>query len=696
MKRSGRLVALSVLLGALVYAALSLVSISAAPEGFASWQDYIGALGEQNGTEALPAFYAAQAALGRPGLWLMGLTALSAILTGIIAAYRATTRMRSTMAEDHILSKRFSGTSFCILFSMSLSILVSFLGRSALEWFVELTTFGAIVGFGYTSASAWRIARREGDRPVQRTGLAGTVITAAFAVVQLIPRLTAIETMGAQSYLVLALWCLLGFVFYWRTMAHGDLRAYRGAATSSAVLFSLLLYSALMWFTARLLAGAETQAQRDGITAGCVLLVALVFLGLAVILYIQNLLRRRQEALEREMIHAEEESRAKSRFLFNMSHDIRTPMNAIMGFTHLARQPGATLEEKDRCLAKIESSGGQLLGIIGDVLDMSRIESGRLELFPAPMDLREAMEEQRDLFAAQMEQKDLGFSLETEALRDPWVLCDKNRLHRALLNLIGNAFKFTPEGGRVEVRLRQTGGDGTTGEYLLTVRDNGIGMNPDFLAKVFTPFERERTSTVSGIQGTGLGLSITKSIIDQMGGTVEVSSRPGEGSEFRVALSLPVAAPQVSPAAEAAEPFDLRRLRLLLVEDNELNREIAQTVLEQQGAAVETAENGQVAVDMVCSAEPGWYDAVLMDIQMPVMDGYAAARAIRTLADPALAGIPIIAMTANAFQEDVQNALEAGMQAHLAKPLDMEKLLETLKTTITQGNGGYEDGTDFS
>ena len=686
VNRSKRIIALSILLGGLIYTAMSLVSVTSVPAGYGSWQAYIRDLDELSGVATVPTFFAARSVMGGAGLILMGVIALAAILTGIIGAYRATTRVLSTMAEDHILSQRFSSTAFCIVFIMGISILISFLGRNALEWFVDLTTFGAIVGFGYTSASSYRIARAENNRRILVTSVLGTGITAAFAVVQLIPIITDLETMGAESFLMLALWCLLGFVFYWKTMSRSELADYGGVSVSSTVLFSLLLYSVLMWFILKLLKAVGQEANRSVIVNNGVLLVLLIFVGLLVMLYVQNLLRARHALLEREKIHAEEKSRAKSQFLFNMSHDIRTPMNAIIGFTNLARREGATLEEKDEYLEKIERSGQQLLGIINDVLDMSRIESGKMELIPVPTDLAAALDELRDVFDAQMKQKEIRFTVDSSGLEDRWVLCDRNRFNRVLLNLLSNACKFTPRNGSVSVSLRQTGRDGETGTYALRVKDSGIGIGDAFVEHLFTPFERERTSTVSGIQGTGIGLSITKAIVDLMEGTIRVETAPGEGTEFIIGLSFPVAEGPAEAAPEPeAEPLDLGAIRLLLAEDNEINREIATMILTDAGITVETAENGQEAVERVRSSLPGTFDAVLMDIQMPVMDGYTAARAIRALEDPALAEIPIIAMTANAFREDELAAKEAGMQAHIAKPLDVDRMMKTMTEVIRAG-----------
>ncbi|MBR3400822.1 MAG: amino acid permease [Parasporobacterium sp.] len=684
--KSKRLIVLSIIAAAFAYVSMALVSVAAVPDGFSSWQEYIAGLGALKGVAAVPTFHAAKAIMGPVGLAIMTATAVAAILTGIIGGYRATTRVLSTMAEDRILSEKFSKTSYSILFIMVISILISFLGRNTLSWFVDLTSFGAIVGFGYTSAATWKTARTEGNKARVATGLIGTVISAAFVLVQLIPRLTAMDAMGSEAFLLLALWCLLGFIFYWRTVNHGTMTEYSGMSVSGIVLFTLVIYSSTMWFIKSLLAKDTAEEMKKTLIWGGALLLVIIFIGLMIMLYVQNLVRKKHEATERERIHAVERSLAKSQFLFNMSHDIRTPMNAIIGYTELAMKEPTTPQMREY-LGKIDLSSKHLLSLINDILEMSRIESGAVELQPAPMDLYEVFDSVRDLFSEQMKQKDLAFSVHVSQVQNRYVWCDRNNLTRVLLNLISNAFKFTPSKGIINVSLWETGGgENGYGSYEIRVQDTGIGMSSEFAEKMFNAFERERTSTDSGTQGTGLGLSITKSIVDMMGGTIEVLTAPGSGTQmilrlkFRLAEESEVPKPQVEDDPD--KEVDFSRKRVLLVEDNEINMEIACMILAQMGLQVETAQNGQIAVDMIAASEPGYYSAVLMDIQMPVMDGYTAARTIRKLDNKALADIPILAMTANAFQEDVQAAMDAGMQGHIAKPVDVAKLKEMLQHVI--------------
>ena len=693
VRKSRSILLSSIVAATFAYVIMTSVSVSAVPDGFSSWQAYIEGLDGLRGLASVPTFFAARSIMGNAGLVIMTITAVAAILTGIIGGFRATTRVLATMAEDRILSEKFQKTTYSIVFILVLAILLSLLGRNTLVWFVDLTSFGAIIGFGYCSAAAYKLAKAEGKRKTTVTGLIGAVISVIFLIVQLVPRVAALDAMASEAFLLLALWCLLGFVFYWRTVTKSSLTEYSGMSTSGIALFALLVYSALLWFVKRI-AAADTIGQVNQMLVwDVIILMVIIFVGLTVMLYIQSIVRKKHEAMEREKIHAVESSLAKSRFLFNMSHDIRTPMNAIIGYTNLARKEKDITKTRDY-LDKIESSSQHLLALINDILEMSRIESGTIELEFLPIDLRGVFDGIRDLFSEQMKQKKLDFQVHTGQVQNQYVWCDRKNLNRVLLNILSNAYKFTPEGGHITTSLFEAGsGENGYGSYEIRVQDSGIGMSREFADKIFTAFERERTSTVSGVEGTGLGMSITKSIVDMMGGTIEVITSPGSGTTIVIRLKLKIAeekdvtkdqqeATDRTEAEPADTAVDFTGRRLLLVEDNMINMEIANMILQEAGFTVETAENGKIAVDKVSSSEPGYYDAVLMDIQMPVMDGYEATREIRALHNKDLANIPILAMTANAFKEDELAALEAGMQAHIAKPVDVEQLMKTLASVL--------------
>ncbi len=527
----------------------------------------------------------------------------------------------------------------------------------------------------------------------------------------------------------------------------------------------------------------------------------------------------KKSLLESALMQANRASKAKSIFLSNMSHDIRTPMNAIVGFTTLAINHIDHREQVEEYLKKIMTSGNHLLSLINDVLDMSRIESGKMHLEEKACSLPEILHGLQNIVQGDVNAKQLEFDVDTVDVFDEEIFCDKLRLNQVLLNLLSNAIKYTPTGGMVTFRIQEKpSAQAGYANYEFQIKDNGIGMSEEFVARIFEPFERERNSTISGIQGTGLGMAITKNIVDLMNGTIEVTSKQNVGTQCKVCMTFrlnaearkPVAlsefkncralvvdddfntcdsvsymlqqigmraewtlsgkeavlrtrqalmrkddydvyiidwllpdvngvevvrrirretgdnvpviimtaydwsdiedeARQAGVSAFCSKPLFLSELRsclsslvhrpdcggkkdkkadkahterILLAEDNVLNQEIAVELLSEEGFTVEVADNGQIAVDMLKASQPGHYQLVLMDVQMPVLDGYGAARAIRALENEDLASIPIFAMTANAFEEDKQEALRNGMNGHIAKPIDVKKLIETLDSVL--------------
>ena len=374
---------------------------------------------------------------------------------------------------------------------------------------------------------------------------------------------------------------------------------------------------------------------------------------------------------------------AKREFLFNMSHDIRTPMNAIIGFTALAQTHIDDRGQVEDYLKKISVSSQHLLSLINDVLDMSRIESGKVTLEAKPVHLPELVHELRDIVQAVVSKKDLSLTLDTVGVENEDVIADPLRLEQILINVLANAVKFTPDGGQISLWIVQkdTAPAGYA-DFEFHIKDNGIGMSEEFQKHIFEQFARERTSTVSKIQGTGLGMAITKSLVDMMGGRITVKSEQGKGSEFTISLRFPIGEAKTGQTPPAAKASAFTGKKLLVVEDNELNLEIASTLLKEAGFEVDTAENGKIAVEKVEAASADRYDLILMDIQMPEMDGYEATRRIRALPDAKKAALPIVAMTANAFEDDRKNALHAGMNGHIAKPLDIQKLFQVLSELL--------------
>ena len=389
-------------------------------------------------------------------------------------------------------------------------------------------------------------------------------------------------------------------------------------------------------------------------------------------------------AVEAALEVAEKASKAKTDFLSNMSHDIRTPMNAIIGITTLMKNELHQPEKLAEHLGKLETSGRLLLGIINDILDMSRIESGKTTLNIEKTNLPQQVSQLDSIIRQQASQRRQTFTVENHVQHEN-VLADPNRLNQVLMNILSNAVKYTPQGGHIRLDVEELTHTEHYAKYRFVVQDDGIGMSAVYQKTLFDPFTREEKSGTNRVQGTGLGMAITKSIVDLMGGTIHVESAPGKGSRFEVVLELPIDAEADKVQTASALPEEdeavspLSGMKFLCAEDNAINAEILEMLLETKGASCTICSNGQEIVDAFASVKPGEYDMILMDVQMPVMDGLEATRRIRNGENPLGRTIPILAMTANAFLEDMQKSKEAGMDEHLSKPVDIAALEQTVK-----------------
>ena len=726
-KKTFAILALAIAASAFAYVALSIIAIASIPKVYWNWFEYIGDLKNLSGLPALPTFFTMDMVMGSTGLIILAVTVIAAVITGLVGNYIAASRLIYALTRDDLLPdwfgklNKFRTPRNAIIFIMLLSLPIPFLGRTAISWIIDVNTIGATIDYAYTSMVTFVMARRAGYRLGQFTGAFGCLTSLTFFLYFMVPSFWMVSAMSTESYMILIAWSMLGFVFF-RYIFQRDTHNRFGKSTIvwMALLF-LIFFTSTMWLrqsshetTQEVLTGLNDyyveELNEHGVLPSRIekedseyylanqmeyvnatlrnynlLQIIIIVISLFIMFNIYNMMMRREKELEVQKVEAEQSSKAKSTFLSNMSHDIRTPMNAIIGYTNLIKKEAGIPPKATEYLDKIEASNKHLLALINDILDMSRIESGKMELEPVASNIVKTMDEVRDLFTTQMITKSIEYTVNADDVTNKWVVCDTPRFNRVLLNLISNAYKFTPEGGKVTVTLKQVDATEDTGSYELRVKDTGIGMAPEFAKRVFEAYSRDRS--VNAIQGTGLGMAITKSIVELMGGTIEVVSEKGKGSEFIVSIDFPlvkdIPEEKTEQVGDGVKPaLDFSKMKLLLVEDNMVNREIASLILTEFGFSLDTAENGKEAVDKVAASKPGEYQAILMDIQMPVMNGYDAARAIRQLGNAELANIPIIAMTANAFNEDIQAAKEAGMNSHIAKPIEIPKMIETLTEVL--------------
>ncbi len=470
---------------------------------------------------------------------------------------------------------------------------------------------------------------------------------------------------------ILMVYNIYGYICYAR-----DIQRKKGWDKARMVLYVpiLLLVMFLLGYMAVLVLG-----QPDLIVSG------ILFGGSVYVFIMYRFLRwvtgriQENEQVEVRLMAAELSNRAKTEFLSSISHEMRTPMNAIIGLDTIALQDGDLKPQTRDRLEKIGVSARHLLELINDVLDINDIESGQVVVKREPFSMRETLELTNLLIQARCDEKGLEYRCETAANVAETYVGDDLRLKQALLSILDNAVKFTPAPGTVSFTAEQTAASEGRRELRFTIRDTGIGMDPEFIPKLFNSFVREDASATNRYSGSGLGLFFTHQLVEQMGGTIDVTSQKGVGSTFVVTVVLGEA--EQEDPAEARKP-DLKGCRALIVEDIDLNAEILADLLELEEITSERAENGQVAVDMFSEHPAGYYDVILMDLRMPVMDGLTATRTIRAMQRPDAKAIPIIALTANALEEDVRKSLDAGMNAHLSKPADIEHICATLAKYI--------------
>ena len=899
VKHTFRILASAVFAAGLAYVFLVLLSVTALPQGCSSWPDYIRSLDAYSGVSSQPAFHAVSKALGRSGTRILGITALCGIFPGLIGNYIALSRLFCSMSEEGMLPGWFGKTDKdnvpkrAIISILVVSVILPFLGRTAISWIVDVTTVGATIAYAYASASALKTARLRKQRLYTVTGICGIAASILFVTLYLIPNLTRVKTLSRESYFILAAWGILGLLYFLRVFQLDKKRRYGHSVIVWAILFALIIFSSSIWMDQRTSQSIEDSVEpiqnfytekfadagidedeepgsahlrevleqvEHAHTRTSTVHVILVTAALLILFIIYYGIQKREKQAEIEKAIAEESNRAKTSFLSNMSHEIRTPMNAIIGLDNLAlRNPNLQPKTREQ-LEKIGASARHLLGLINDILDMSRIESGRIVVKNEEFAFRDFLDQINIIINGQCQDKGLHYECNIIGHAADYYFGDDLKLKQILINILGNSVKFTDAPGDVSLTIEEINRFEGLCTIRFIVKDTGIGIDQEYIPKIFEAFSQENEGSANRYGSTGLGMAITKKYVDMMNGEISVESQKGVGSTFTVIVTLKASGRAVQLEGGISVPQDLRTIvvdddeiacehgllvlrslginadmatdsgealrlireakergdayellltdykmpgmngleltkavrefdegrtavimltgynwdsieeeaeacqidgmvskplfsdnlmrtinaalksrgrdsallpegqdapsrgqdvpageedeqvlsrhdssvgaldahaveeesilagrRVLIAEDVEQNAEILEDLLELEDISYEHAVNGEIAVNMFLEKPEGYFDAILMDVRMPVMDGLTATHKIRSLDRSDAKTIPIIAMTANVFDEDVERSLQAGMNAHLSKPVEPEHMFETLAKLIAAG-----------
>ena len=732
IKRIFPLLLAAILISMLVYILLVFLPVLALPEGFSNWKEYIDALPslKGKGIVGIPAFSAAKTALGPLGVAVIGASMLAGLLTALFATYIAVSRLMCSMSDDGMLPEWFGrrdrdGSPVnAILVIMCISLPIPFLGRTVINWPVDLSNFGISLAYGYTSAAVLAIIKKNGGRPIERAaGIFGLVMSIIFCLLMLVPNYLSGSSLWTGSYLFLSIWCFVGFVFYRRLFIKDEQGHFGNSVIVWIAVLIVIFCSSLMWFRGAVCDSAETAfEQLEGKTVDMdaihksmdhvkfdmlcksTIELGILFASLAVIFNMISILHRRERGQIVERLKAEESAnKSKSYFFSTISHDIRTPLNAIIGYSQMLKMGFKNEAEREQALNSVISGSRSLLRLVNDMIDFARLEDKRLEFKPKPTDCGALLHDFVDFFreAKQIQ----AIELRSRAGDMPTVMIDSTRIRQMLFNLTDNAAKFTRQ-GFVELRASfERNDDGITGTLRFEVEDTGIGISEEDLERIASPYVRV-DSKDSRHGGTGIGLALCRKLADAMGGELLIASVLGKGSTFTIALhnvqvtdatpveehdpllELLIAARSVAPnsvpetkksveapaAEEKTPPAPAASKRILIVDDQKVNLMVLKTMLKKLGDFdIAMAKDGKEAFDLLTSADTP-FDFVLTDMWMPVMDGEGLVRAIR--AEGKLAALPIHVVTADT--EMPGRYRELGFDGILVKPVTLDKLRELI------------------
>ena len=708
-KRTFAILSLAVVLSALAYAFLALLPVVAVPSGYGNWSEYLADLPNKSGPESLPVFFASVKTFGRAGIALVAVAMLTGMATGIVGALVSVSRLMYAMSHDNILPRWFGRLDSSgsprngILFITAVSAVIPFFGRTVIGWPVDVASIGIAIAFGYTSLAAVKTYGDGGRCKIfagKALGVLGVIMAVFFGALLLIPNFFSATTLRAESYLVLALWSIFGFIHFRREYSLARNKFIGRSSIVWTTMFLAIIFTTLMW---------SRQKSMDTIRASAVIidsapaqsnvvneqvaridrellgnsLVEMLLLGstLFIILKLFGVMRRREVRAVAEKIKAEELNKAKSYFFSTVSHDIRTPLNAIIGFSEMLKDGFKTEEERTQAVDSILVSGKTLLNLINDVLDLSKLESGKMQIAPEPTDCKKLLGEISEsfLFSA----KNPNVDIRAAVAEMPTLMLDPQRIRQIAFNLMGNAVKFT-ESGFVEVRASFSCKPGATaGTFRMSVEDTGCGITEEDMKHIAKPYMQLGTSS-SRHGGTGLGLAICRQLAKAMGGELTLKSTVGKGSTFTITIpnvqvaagKVDAAAPEAAPAAASPIPKQAKSRRILLVDDQKLNLMVLKSMLQRiSNFDLTLAGDGSEAINILMDSNCPSFDMVLTDLWMPKMNGEELVRAIRGV--PRLKKLPVYVITADV--ETRKSYAETGFTGYLLKPVT----IESLKTLLT-------------
>ena len=685
---------LAIVAGAVIYVCLLLIASVDVSDSFQNWNEYIGHLDRLSGVQAIPVIYVCHSVLGTTGDYLILGAIFCTLTTSVIGFYVSSVRILQMMAEDNLVPKKFGEEvngvpRRAVISIMLISLLVPFLGRTAVGWNADVATLSVSIVYAYISICSAIIAKRNDNKWNYILGIIGTIISGMIFAILLVPNIFTENVLASESYFMLSVWSLVGIIYYWRILRKDDTNRFGKSTVMWIVMLFVLFFSSNMWMrlaTEEAVFGLVEESRIiDAVLIKNNLIQILIMMVALVILFnLFNIMLRREKELDIKIIREKERNKAKTSLLSNVSHDIRTPMNAIIGYTNLALMNNEEEDEIEGYLKNIKTSSEYLMLLLSNVLEMSQIENGKIELQNTTTNLEDMLRDLQVAVMPQINQKEQTLEVDVD-IRNKKVLCDKGKLQRILMNLISNANKYTHENGTIEVKLKQEEVTDHKARYVYTVKDNGIGMSEEFVSKIFEAFERENYNSDSGVQGTGLGMAITKSFVELMGGDITVDTKEGVGTVFTVTFAFEILAEDATESREQLFEEKVKRLaekNVLVADDIDINRKILWKLLAKYGMHVYEAKDGMEVLDLLDGHRI--YDIILLDIHMPNMDGYEVARKIRNLKDSSKSQVPMIAVTADAFSHDIKKAMEAGMNGYITKPIDTFDLISKMDEVLNE------------